>query len=319
MSEKVLVTGASGFVGTALCEELVAAGKSVKGVGRAKREGFPAAAVFESIDLASGDLDEALVGDADCVFHLAGQAHGKGGTEAQQLDGFRRANVDVSVNLANLAIAAGVRRFVFVSSIGVHGTRTDGEPISENSAFRPASSYADSKLEAERAIIKLFENSPSSELTIVRPPLVYGVQAPGNFGSLLKLADSPLPLPFGMCSNRRSLISLDGLVEVLVKCASHPAAGDQSFVVADSSVVSTGEIVQSLRAGMGRSARLLPVPPVLMAGALRLLGKQDMYVQLFKDLEIENTKAMKLLGWEPCQNTLLELETIGKRYADTRN
>jgi nucleoside-diphosphate-sugar epimerase len=316
MGNKVLVTGATGFVGRELCAKLVAGGHDVIGVGRSDGETIPSGVTYHRLDLEIGNLDQTVTSDVDCVVHLAGQAHGRGGSERQELEGFRSMNVDASLKLARLAIEVGVRRFLFVSSIGVHGTVTNGKAISEKGPFNPSSPYTVSKLEAELELSKLFKSSQSSELTIVRPPLVYGAHAPGNFGSLLKLLDSGVPLPFGMCSNRRSLIALKRLVDFLIICGRHPAAGDQSFVVADSSVVSTKEIVASLRAGMGRTGRLVPVPQLLMAGALRLIGKHDMVQQLFCDLEIDSQKARKLLDWVPCENTAGELEIIGKQYVD---
>lgn len=318
MGNRVLVTGATGFVGRALCAQLIAIGSDVIGVGRSFAKPTSLSGVaWHCLELETDDLKPAISRDVDCVVHLAGQAHGKGGSESQELDGFRRINVDVSLRLAREAIEAGVRRFVFVSSIGVHGTVTSGKAISEDAPFNPGSPYTVSKLEAERELAKLFEENESSELVIVRPPLVYGANAPGNFGSLLKLANSSVPLPFGLCANRRSLVSLAGLVDFLITCTHHPKAGGQSFVVADSSVVSTRDIVASLRTGMGRPGRLVPVPPAVMAGALGLIGKRDMYTQLFCDLEVDNRKARNLLGWVSCEDTMRELEMIGKRYADS--
>lgn len=313
---KVLITGATGFVGRALCARFAAAGVHVVATGRRQEANRLDAAEYYRLELGSDDLKPAVLDGLDCVVHLAGQAHGKGAN--QRLDGFRRANVEVSLSLAKAAITSGVRRFVFVSSIGVHGTVTRGTAITEDTPFNPASPYTQSKLEAEQALIQLFDSTDASELTIVRPPLIYGVNAPGNFGSLLKLVDSSIPLPFGMCSNRRSLISVASLVEFLFVSASSPGAANQSFVVADSPVVSTAEIVSSLRRGMDRSARLVPVPPAIMSSVLGLLGKDDMYTQLFRDLEIDSTKARSLVDWTPCEDSLKELERQGSLYAASR-
>lgn len=317
MGNKILVTGATGFVGSELCAQLAVAGNSIVGVGRSVMKAGLSGVTYRRLDLEVDDLDVELLRGVDCIVHLAGQAHGKGGGDRQELDGFRRTNVDVSLRLAKQAVAAGVRRFLFVSSIGVHGTVTHGAAISETSPFKPGSPYTVSKMEAELELIKLFDEVGSPELTIVRPPLVYGAKAPGNFKSLLKLANLSVPLPFGLCNNRRSLISLAALVDFLIVCTRHPGAGNQSFVVADSSVVSTREIVASLRSGMNRAARLVPVPPAVIAGALGLVGKREMYNQLFRNLEIDNQKAKTLVNWMPCENTARELVIIGKFYANS--
>lgn len=318
MTNRVLVTGATGFVGRELCARLISAGKNVVAVGRRGEVTRLSGLVYRQLELETDDLQQLFSGGIDAVVHLAGQAHGKGGSERQELNGFRRANVNVTIRLAEAAIRAGVRRFVFVSSIGVHGTVTKGTAISESTPFSPASPYTQSKMEAEVELTRLFDGVASSELAIVRPPLVYGVNAPGNFGSLLRLANSPAPLPFGLCSNRRSLISVATLADFLIACIHHPEAGNQSFVLADSSTVSTGDIVASLRRGMNRSARLIPVPASLMAFVLGVLGKREMYTQLFCDLEIDNEKAKKLDGWAPCENTRSELETVGKLFYESQ-
>jgi len=313
---KVLVTGATGFVGQELCRRLKTKGFDLVGVGRSARCLLSSGSNFYQRDLETDDINDLVSGDLSCIVHAAGQAHCKGGNSTQQLQSFWRANVEVSTRLARLAIETRVRRFVFVSSIGVHGSGTKDAPISEDSGFNPVSRYAASKLEAERSLISLFETSQHSELTIVRPTLVYGENAPGNFGRLLKLANSPLPLPFGQCVNRRNLISLSSLVDFLIACTHASGAADQCFDVADSSALSTADIVSSLRRGMDRSERLVSIPPRLISAGLRLIGKSEIYNQLFNDLEVDNKKAKTLVDWTPCHNSKLELEKIGRLYAD---
>ncbi|ROT99308.1 NAD-dependent epimerase/dehydratase family protein [Marinobacter halodurans] len=317
MAKKLLVTGASGFVGRELCKHLVSTGYEVIGVTRSDRADLPPGAILHRCNLEKDFLGDSLLRDVDCIVHLAGQAHGKGGEDHQELDHFRQVNVDVTLRLAKAALDSGVRRFVFVSSIGVHGAITDGRPISEQAPFNPESPYAVSKMEAELALIRLFEEEGESELTIVRPPLVYGDQAPGNFGKLLKLARMGIPLPLGRCSNRRNIISLSQLAAFMAVCIDHPAAGNETFVVAEESPVSTSDMVRALRAGMRRSAGLFPVPQWLMSSLLKFVGKRGMYIQLFCDLEIDGSKARKKLGWVPKSGSIEQLEEIGKRYADS--
>lgn len=312
--QKILVTGATGFVGRALCQDLAANGKRVVGVGRSESVEFESDVDFLRLDLKESSLRELALDGIDCVVHLAGQAHGKGGGGNQELAGFRRANVELTLQLARHAIESGVRRFVFVSSIGVHGMATDGEPITETSPLAPSSPYAVSKLEAETQLARLFEAHSGSELTIIRPPLVFGIEAPGNFHSLLRLARSPLPLPFGNCANRRSLVSIENLVSFIKVCIEHPRAANEAFVVCDRTVVSTKEIIACLREGMGMPQRLVSLSPKTMRRVLRLIGKTNVYTQLYGDLEVDYDKAQRLLDWFPEFSTSSRLKDIGRHY-----
>lgn len=314
--DKVLVTGATGFVGRRLCCSLDSSNFDVVGVGRSNIGRLPHSISYQCRDLETSTIKDLVTCDLSCIIHAAGRAHFRGGDVSSQLELFRRANVEASVKLARLAVEARVKRFVFISSIGVYGSESKEFPLSERSPFNAVSPYAVSKLEAERELISLFESTPHSELTIVRPPLIYDVDAPGNFGRLLRLAFSDLPLPFGLCSNRRNIIALRSFVEFLVACVRDPRAGNQSFVVSDTSPLSTADMLGSLRRGMKRSERLFPVPPSLMSVGLRLIGRADMYDQLFNDFEIDNRKAKTVVGWTPCDNSSLELERVGLCYAD---
>lgn len=316
MSRRILVTGASGFVGRILCDTLASRGYRVVGLGRSRAEGFRDGIDYVTCDLQTHDLNKVITGSFDVVFHLAGLAHGKGG-RLQQKDGFRSVNVDVSVRVAEAAIRAGIGRFIFISSIGVHGASTSSTPVTENSPLAPNSLYAQSKLDAEVALATLFQGNELSGLVIVRPPLVYGARAPGSFQSLLRLAASQLPLPFGSCTNCRSVISVFNLVAFLTVCIDHPQASNQIFVISDGEAVSTKQIVSSLRHGMNRRSVLLPVSPFVMRIALTLVGRLDMYLQLFGDLKVDSQKAEQLLGWRPDRNTLQQLEAVGASYANS--
>ncbi|MDD1976820.1 NAD-dependent epimerase/dehydratase family protein [Pseudomonas tussilaginis] len=292
----VLVTGASGYIGTALCQELVAKGHSVRGVGRTK---IAPSNHFDyiSFDLESDGVYE-LVKEHDCIVHLAGRAHMLGETASTSADIYRQANSDLSVRLAKSAIEAGVKRFVFISSIGVNGSFTHDRPFSESSMPDPTTPYAISKYTAENELQALVSESPM-ELVIIRPPLVYAGNAPGNFLRLIKLVSIGVPLPFGAVQNSRSMIALENLVDFIQVCMVHPAAAGELFVVSDNQEFSTPEIVRYLAQGMHKNIILLPFFDSLMRVALPLFGKQSIYSQLYGSLVIDSSKARSLLDWTP--------------------
>ena len=317
MNRRVLVTGASGFIGRVLCDTLASRSYKVVGLGRSRAAGFRNGVDYRACDLQTGNLNAIITGSFDVVIHLAGLAHGKDGRQ-QQNDDFCRINVDASIRVAKATIRAGIGRFVFISSIGVHGVSTSGAPVTENSPLVPDSLYAQSKLDAETALAALFQENGLSGLVIVRPPLVYGAEAPGNFGRLLRLTALRCPLPFAGCTNRRSIISVSNLAAFLMMCIDHPQASNQVFVISDGMGVSTKQIVSSLRRGMKRRRALFPVSPFIMRTALALAGKSDTYQQLFGNLEVDSGKAEQLLGWVPDRNTLKQLEAVGASYVNSR-
>lgn len=308
----VLVTGAAGFIGAALVKQLIAQGFAVRALVRRPQ---PAQVDIEYFvaDLSDNDsLEEACRG-VDCVIHLAGRAHVLRETEGAPLDAFRLVNVDGTVQLALAAVSVGVRRFVFVSSIGVNGDNTPKGRFDEKSVACPHADYAQSKWEAEQQLIDVCKNS-SMEWVIIRPPMVIDSQAPGNFARLLKLVDRGLPLPFGKTTNLRSLISLQNLIELLQLTIVHPAAAGEVFLAADGGDVSTTEMVRALAQGMNRPIRLIPVPPILIRGVCMLLKKQRLYNQLYGSLQIDAGKAQRLLDWTPSESTAQALVRIGADY-----
>lgn len=292
----VLVTGASGYIGTALCQELAAKGYFVKGVGRTK---IAPSNRFDYIpfDLESDGVYE-LAKEHDCIVHLAGRAHMLGEAASMSEHMYRQTNTDLSIRLAKAAIEAGVKRFVFISSIGVNGSFTLDRPFSERSLPDPKTPYAISKYAAERELQALVSKSPM-ELVIIRPPLVYAGNAPGNFFRLMKLVSTGLPLPFGAVKNSRSMIALENLVDFIHVCMVHPAAAGEIFLTSDNHDFSTSEIVCYLAKGMHKNIILLPFFDSLMRVALSLLGKQSIYSQLYGSLVIDSSKARSLLGWTP--------------------
>ena len=308
----VYVTGASGFVGRQLCHQLVVEGHSVKAAVR-KQPAEPVEGEPIVVDLLDRESLARGMRGVDVVVHLAGRAHVLDDHAADPLTEFRQANVSTSLSVARTAIAAGVKRFVFISSIGVNGAETRQQPFSEAMLAHPHAPYALSKLEAEQQLSALFADV-ASELVIIRPPLVYDASAPGNFARLLRLVEKGFPLPFARVGNRRSMISLSNLVNFIILSMTHENAAGELFVIADGESVSTQQMVEMLASGMGHRARLFFVPSFIIGGLLRLLGRGNMHTQLYGSLEVDAGKARRLLGWVPPQSSSQALIDAGKRF-----
>ncbi|MFJ3484383.1 NAD-dependent epimerase/dehydratase family protein [Pseudomonas sp. NPDC090202] len=309
---RILVTGANGFIGRRLCRLLVDQGHAVRG---ASRSGVGA---VEGVDYQVADFTDPLsIKDSldaiDCVVHLAGRAH----VLNKQDDAaalYQAINHDATLSLARQAMEAGVKRFVFVSSIGVNGN--EGR-FSEDSTPAPHADYARSKLAAEHSLRALLDGS-TLQWVIVRPPLVYGADAPGNFRTLLKVVDKGIPSPFAAVCNGRSLISVDNLAMLLALAASHPDAAGQVFLASEGSEVSTQQILTALALGMQRRALSIPLPKALLAWLLKAAGKGDLCTQLCGSLTVDGSKAMRLLGYRPDTDTLRSLTEVGRQYRLSR-
>lgn len=297
--KKVLVTGASGFIGTSLLERLGEAGYRVVAAVRHASGRIPNHLPAIRVGDMQPDTDwSQALKEVNVVVHAAARAHVMHEQAEDPLREFRRVNVEGTLGLARQAVAAGVERFVFISSIGVNGACTGAEAFSERSSPAPHADYAISKLEAEQGLLEIAKSS-SMELVIVRPPLVYAGHAPGNFHRLLKLVRSELPLPFAAVENRRSMIALENLVDFISLCIEHPAAANELFLISDGMDLSTSDMIRYLAAGMGCKTRLFPMPDVLMRKVAQLLGRAAMYTQLCGSLTIDSSKARELLGWTP--------------------
>jgi len=214
------------------------------------------------------------------------------------LEEFRRVNVLGTLNLARQAASAGVRRFVFVSSIGVNGAETFQQPYTALDSASPHSPYAVSKYEAELGLQALAAET-GMEVVIIRPPLVYGPNAPGNFGSLMRWLQRRVPLPLGAIHNQRSLVALDNLVDLIVVCLTHPAAANQIFLVSDGEDVSTTELLRRMGQALGRPARLVPLPASILKLAAAMVGKPDVAQRLCGSLQVDIEKTRRLLSWTP--------------------
>nr|WP_314579066.1 NAD-dependent epimerase/dehydratase family protein [uncultured Pseudomonas sp.] len=308
---RILVTGATGFIGTRLCELLISQGHAVIGVSRSGG-GSVAGVDYRVADFANAAaIRESLV-DVDCVVHLAGRAHVLN-KQLDSLDLFRSVNRDASLQLARRAMEAGVGRFVFISSIGVNGNESVGQRFTEDSTPNPAAAYARSKLEAEEGLRELLQTA-DMQLVIIRPPLVYGADAPGNFRTLLKVVNKGIPSPFAAVRNARSIVSLDNLAQLISLAAQHPDAAGQLFLASDGSDVSTHQMLGALAQGMQKRQWSIPVPQGLLALLLKLAGKGDMYTQLCGSLVVDCSRARKVLGYEPDTDTLRALMQVGREY-----
>lgn len=300
--KRILVTGGNGFIGSELVAKLdgeFSVRASVRAASKLGNSSLP-----DSIErVVTGDIseltdwDEALQG-IDVVIHLAARAHVLSDPSTDPLDVFREVNLKAALRLFRESARHGISRFVFVSSIGVNGNITHGVPFDEQQIPAPISDYAVSKYEAEQQLIIEAEKL-GIELVIVRPALVYGKQAPGNFARLTKLATKLPLLPFGLVNNRKSFISVNNLVSLLKLCVHHPAAAGEVFLAADTEVISTKQLVSVLAKVADHKIIQLPIPIALMKAIANLLGKGAMASQLLDDLEIDNSKAKHLLGWNP--------------------
>lgn len=294
---RILVTGASGFVGRAMCTELAQRKHDV--VRAVRRLAVSGGRSFDLGDIGpSTNWSGALV-DLDAVVHLAARVHIMREGAVDPLEEFRKVNVAGTEHLARAAAASGAKRFVYVSSIGVNGARTvPGTSFSEGNQPNPHNAYALSKWEAEQGLFRIADET-GLEVVIIRPPLVYGPNAPGNFGSLMRAVQRGWPLPLGAVHNQRSLVALSNLVDFIVTCITHPQAANQTFLVSDGQGLSTTELVRGMAQAAGVPARLLPVPVwALQAGAL-LLGKGDAVQRLCGNLQVDISKARSLLSWVP--------------------
>ena len=299
--EKILVTGASGFLGAAVVRHLAArGGRAVRGAVRRDSGGWPAGVeVVAGGDLGAGaDWSAALAG-VDAVVHCAARVHVLKETEADPAAAFRAVNVEGTLALARQAAAAGVRRFVFVSSIGVNGSETHGRGFRHDDPPAPHSPYALSKWEAEQALHALAAET-GLEVVVIRPPLILGPDPKGNLATLERILAKGLPLPFGSADrNRRDLVSVEVLADLIDVAIDHPAAAGGTFLVSDGRPVSTRELLERMAAVRGRRLTLLPVPTALLALPLKLAGKGALASQLFGDLEVDIAHTKATLDWSP--------------------
>jgi nucleoside-diphosphate-sugar epimerase len=303
MNERVLVTGANGFVGRCVCRNLVAAGflpiAGIRDLGpwpdlQRAVSGLSEVSILGDLS-ANPDLRDSLSG-ASVVVHLAARVHVMSESAGDPLHEFRKVNVNGTKSIAFAATAAGVRRLILVSTVKVHGESTSGTPLCEDTPSNPEDPYAISKWEGEE-VLRAVASETGLEVVIVRPPLVYGPGVRGNFLRLIQLVDRALPLPWPKEPNCRSIIGVDNLADFLVRCVDHPKAAGQRFLVKDSEDVSTRELLTRLARFLDRPLRLFPFPEPLIRFVARLASKTEAASRVFDSLVIESGRAQELLGW----------------------
>lgn len=276
----LLIAGASGFVGQRLMTQI----------------GAVAAILSTRTDPKT--WSNALT-RKQCVVHLAARVHMMDDASADPLAEFRKVNVDSTLDLARQAAACGVKRFIFLSSIKVNGEQTQpGHPFRPDDTPAPLDPYGISKMEAEAGLREIAQET-GMEVVIIRPPLVYGPGVKANFAAMVRWLRRGVPLPLGAIHNRRSLVALDNLVDLILTCTQHPAAANQTFLVSDGEDVSTSELLRRMGAALGKPARLVPVPQRVLEWSAALAGKQDMAQRLFSSLQVDMDKTRQLLGWTP--------------------
>ena len=300
MTGRVLITGGGGFIGKALSHTMIKKGLTVAVSSRRKTTTTDHRLEhFQTGDLGSTTDWLLPLQGIDVVVHCAGRAHMMNDTALDPLAAFRAVNVEGTLNLARQAAAARVQRFVYVSSIGVNGVQSvPGKVFSEADQPNPHNAYALSKWEAEQGLLRVADET-GLEVVVIRPPLVYGCDAPGNFGALIRAVQRGWPLPLGAIHNKRSLVALDNLVDLIITSLDHPAAANQTFLVSDGEDLSTTELLQRMGLALGRPARLIPVPTLLLKAGAALLGRRDMAQRLCGSLQVDITKTRTLLGWTP--------------------
>lgn len=295
---KILVTGANGFVGGALCAELIKQGFTVSAAVRGKNSVTSCTPIVVGNINGATNWTEALSG-VDVVIHLAARVHVMHEVEADPLTEFRQVNVQGTLNLASQAVKAGVKRFIFVSSIKVNGEQTPfGQPFTALDTPNPQDAYGISKYEAEQALLALAKET-GLEVVIIRPPLIYGAGVKANFASMMRAVQRGIPLPFGAIDNKRSLVYVGNLVSLMIKCIDHPAAVNRVFLVSDDHDVSTTELLQACAVALGVKPKLIPVPQKLIEMAATLIGKKALAQRLCGNLQVDIKHTRRLLGWEP--------------------
>jgi UDP-glucose 4-epimerase len=319
MSCTIFLTGATGFVGGATLKRLVAENYTLVAAlrrgGRLLEDSIKTVYV-DGLDGATSWKDS--LADVDVVVHAAARVHVMNDTETDPLAAFRKVNVEGTLNLARNAVEAGVRRFIFISSIKVNGEGTSkGIAYSPEDTPSPADAYGISKMEAEQGLRELAARS-GMEVVIIRPVLVYGPGVKANFRSMMNWLDKGIPLPFGAIHNQRSLVALDNLVDLIVTCINHQAAANQTFLVSDGEDLSTTQLLRKMASALGRTARLLPIPAWVLSGVATLLQRKSLSNRLCGSLQVDISKTRSLLGWAPPISVDDALKATAQKFQESK-
>lgn len=316
---KILVTGASGFVGSALVIRLASyVDYDVVAAVRSDGSNFPARVLGCKVDGLSRDTDysNALAG-VDVVVHAAARVHVMNDQASDPLAMFRLVNVEGTLNLARQAANSGVKRFVFLSSIKVNGEGgRRALPFTPEDVPNPSDPYGLSKFEAEVGLRQIAEHS-GMEVVFIRPALVYGPGVKANFYTMMNWLNRGVPLPFGSIRNKRSFVAIDNLIDLIRVCLEHPSAANEIFLVSDGQDLSTTELLHRLARFLGRPARLFPVPVWLMRVAAVLLRKRSLSTRLFDSLQVDISKTKNLLGWSPPVDVDEALDSTAQHFLRT--
>lgn len=319
--KRILVTGASGFVGRALCSYLLTQGHPVRAAVRSasSKSSVDGLEVVTVGDACAQTNWSAVLAGMDCVFHCAARAHVMHETEADALAAYRAVNVAGTQRLAEQAAALRVRRLVFLSSIKVNGEQSVlGAPFLFSDVPSPEDPYGVSKWEAEQALWAVSAQT-GLEVVVVRPPLVYGPGVKGNLLRLLRWVARGVPLPLGAVHNQRSLVGLSNLVDLLLRCAQHPAAAGQTFLASDGQGLSTSQLIRLMAEGMNRPARLFPVPVALLQAGGSLLGKRGEIDRLVGSLQVDSGYTHAQLAWTPPASMEDGVREMARWYAELQD
>ena len=314
---QILVTGANGFIGHTLCSEALARGMKVRVVTRTH---FNLSSQIESITKVEindqTNWQDALT-NCDIIVHLAARVHVMNDQSENPLQAFLNVNLHGTINLARQAAVAGVKRFVYVSSIKVNGEYTDGKGFTEEDEPKPQDPYAISKWQAEQALLQLAKDT-GMEVVIIRPPLVYGADVKGNFMQMIRVIASGMPLPLASVQNQRDLVYVNNLVDALIACATHPNAAGQTYLVSDGEDVSTLDLIRNLSKALGKRCFIFSFPVLIMKFLANLLGKSTAIDRLTQSLRVDGSKIRNELGWTPPYTTQQGLQATADWYLQSK-